>query len=298
MQEDGKPPHLEFALDLLSFSGEEDQSYLDGLRQRWGSLDQPSLLHMLEGSIGDHRLFAILALGALRTPEARQVLLPVLDGPNRLERWAAAISLGQVGAKEAQSILCDMLTYDLPEDVQSVEHKYGTSDWLYENWRGYAPILLGQLGDPAVVPALRSALSQVIGLLDQRQFALQDTLGPLGTAGDRRYFLRYEDDIIYALGRLHAYGSLVGLPAAEEYWDLWRVHVVMGSLHGRYPWHVVKEFTSNRQVDTHIRELLSQQYGLMPQEQDQALAKYAQAKLLTLHDICDQEIAKERGTLI
>src|SRR5260221_8476175 len=106
---DDWPPYVFYALDMLLLaSPPSGQPYLEAFVRRWGDYDAATLLRVLRagdphaGEEGDaqdaqeaqDRLFALLGLGYLRVPEARDALLPYLASARTVERWAAALGLG------------------------------------------------------------------------------------------------------------------------------------------------------------------------------------------------------------
>ncbi len=102
---DDWPPYVFSALDrLLLVSPPSGQPYLEAFVRRWGGYDAATLLRVLragdphaaeEGDAQDaqDRLFALLGLGYMSVPEAREALVPFLERARIVERWAAALGL-------------------------------------------------------------------------------------------------------------------------------------------------------------------------------------------------------------
>lgn len=162
-----RPGYVDYALMRLWTleHAVTDRRYIETFSSRWNGLDQEALAHALAAGGHVDRLFAILALGHMRTPETHALLLPLLQSPDPLERWASATVLAQVGEQQTLPVLCAMLTEFLPTQLD--EYFAATAALPYENQRSYGPRLLGMLGDVRAVPALRQALYHVVRLIGQ-----------------------------------------------------------------------------------------------------------------------------------
>jgi hypothetical protein len=166
------PASIHWAIDRLGMDEPEISAYVNAFVQRWGGLAAGALHEALQADPDpfEDRLFALLALGATGS-DAADELVPFLQSPVPLERWASAICLGHVHDRRAVPGLCTMLTEFLPTRLEV---------WLLDPhnrftfWRNWAPILLDQLGDPAAVPALRHALQHLVSLLGQEALAHDD----------------------------------------------------------------------------------------------------------------------------
>lgn len=263
-------------------SDESTEHYVQEYVQRWGRVEPDAFEHaVLEGE-GHDVLFGIFALGSpvyRDMPHVRQLLYRELECPIPLQRWASAMVLGECGDKRALRVLCAMLTEFLPERVEDV---WIPQQGVFEEWRINAPRLLGALGEPLAIPALRLALLRIAHLLKQETFAPEDAIDPLQGLPEKATLVVYEDEIVYALGRLGAFGALVNLPVAEPYLQLWMVHLVMGQLHGRYTSVEITRWRDEPELYSDITYLLLRQFGLTPDEQERATAMYERVKHLQL----------------
>jgi hypothetical protein len=84
----------------------------------------------------------------------------------------------------------------------------------------------------------------------------------------------FEDDIVFALGRLGAMGALTGLSAAPPFLDVWMVHLAMAEVYDRFAQGDVARSLSP-DLESALRQRLMATFGLAAHEQDHALALYA-----------------------
>src|SRR5258708_32115854 len=110
---DDWPPYVFSALDrLLLVSPPSGQPYLEAFVRRWGGYDAATLLRVLragdphaaeEGDAQDaqDRLFALLGLGYMSVPQAREALAPVLEGDRSFRPAAAPPVRRGVGPRRA-----------------------------------------------------------------------------------------------------------------------------------------------------------------------------------------------------
>jgi hypothetical protein len=107
------------------------------------------------------------------------------------------------------------------------------------------------------------------------------------------HMLQYcQDKVVYALGRLKALGALTGLHGGEDRIDLWRVHLVMGYLHGYHPIARLVFFNQMPALAAELRRVLANVFGLMPTELERHLAHYEFNMLSNLSDLYEAEEAK------
>ncbi len=282
-------------------SSKDEEQYLHEFAQRWGGEEPDAFEHaVLEGE-GHDPLFGIFALGSppyRDMPQVRELLYRSLESTVWQQRWASAIVLGECGDKRALRALLAMLTESLPDSIDAL---WTPEQGQYENWRILAPILLGELGEPLATPALRTALQHVAHLLKQETWASEDGFAPLALqpADKVTLLVLYEDEIVYTLGRLGAFGALANLHVAEQYLHMWMVHLVMGHLHGRYTWGGITRWRDEPELYSDITYMLLRQYGLTLNEQEQATAAYEQVKhiqLMMRYQEIEYREAKKGGT--
>lgn len=296
---DTYPAHIYAALASMGPVQEEDiQAYLTEFTLAWGSYEAPSLRRALHKGGEFDRLFAVWALGATHTVEAREAILPLLESVQPLEHWASALALGEeYHDTRALPTLRRMLSEMLPpytdtHRITSGNGEFPAADY-YFLWRYGIPTLLGKWGGTANVPALRTglqvALRVELALADPEQQDSDDD----GIVGGLHDWMAYEDRVVYALGRLGGFGALAGIEGAQiplrrssgtigarlsqSHLDQWRIQLIMGSLHGQYTlkqgglwrWEQTPELL---QAVTHQ---LEQVFGLEPEIYTPALERYA-----------------------
>ncbi len=140
------------------------EKYISAFTLRWGGIDDKALIHALTHGGGDDKLFAVQGLGYELTDEKTALLLPLLDSPILLERWATAICLARGNDQRALPVLCTMLTDGLPRRLDEFLSN-GLS--IYDEWRQTAPLLLADLGNAAAIPNLREAMLQLVEVISQ-----------------------------------------------------------------------------------------------------------------------------------
>ena len=278
------PEYVEFALSFIDFADEEEQEeFIASFLRHWGDFSLDSFGRVLRQAddIDEdkewERLFVLFGAGHTKDAQGVPLVLPYLESTRPKERWASAISMGASGDRRAVPTLCDMLTEFLPTSL-SDEQKSSPDDWFFFKYRGWAPSLLGQMGDHRAVPALRQACVHLAALLDQ------DNLSPYNVFGkDVSPFVRsavfFEATILYALGRLRAFGTLAGIPAAKPYLLTWSVQMAMGAMHGNYSWETLLEWSFRPEFLQVLRDNLDAWFGWTVEEREQALAYYDAAGL-------------------
>lgn len=286
------PDHIDYALARWEDPNQEAGAQITAFARSWGGLDLTACIRARqEGEKGD-RLFALFALSHLEDDSARTLVRQALHSADAEERWVSAIGLGEAGDKHALPVLCTILTEFFPNQVSTYSQGEGS---FYFAFRAYAPGIIGGLGEPLAVPSLRQSLEQLVSLLDQQTFQPIDAFPHVNPF--TRTYVRYEDDIVYALGRLGAFGALTGLAAAEPWLRLWMLHLIMGHLHGAYPWQDMVRWRYHQELEMDIRHLLMFRFGLTLPQQDELLDHYERTKLRTLYPTYEAERVREQGDL-
>jgi hypothetical protein len=262
---EGMPPHVSDAFGMLLYANPTRRArFADRFLRTWGGFDPPNLARALHEGEGADRLFALLALDGLDRAESNDTLIPFLRSTEPLERWASAIGLGRKRLEPAIPVLIAMLTEFLPPDAEYQQ------SWLYWNWRPLIPGLLADWGRRDAIGPLRQALQAVL------RIELEVPEPPAGSTrvSDREDWRQYEDRIVYALGRLGALGALTGLEHAEARLEIWRVHLVMGYLHGRYKITRVRLWEAHPDLHAEVSRILDHCFGLTVQERERSLEAY------------------------
>jgi PBS lyase HEAT-like repeat len=278
------PEYVKFALSCIDFADEEEQEeFINSFLGHWGDFSLDAFGRVLRQSdeIDEEkeweRLFVLFGAGHAKDAQGVTLILPYLESTRPKERWASAISMGVSGDRRAVPTLCVMLTEFLPTSL-SEKQKPSPDDWFFFKYRGWAPSLLGQMGDQRAVPALRQACVYLVALLDQ------DTGSPYNVFGkDVSPFVRsallFEATILYALGRLNAFGALAGIAGAKPYLLNWSVQMVMGAMHGNYSWETLLEWSFRPEFLQALRDNLDAWFGWTVEEREQAITYYDAAGL-------------------
>lgn len=296
-------------------------------------------------------LFAVTALGMILTrrphdvvtAQAADALARYLTHPSPRACWSSAIWLGWLHDARALPNLAHMLTEYLPPHTVSYPDGYG---FFYEDWRSLLiPLILrvwraNYAGSSAsegestgagaawLVGTLRQALLGVVALeeaLPRPQGPEQEYfVGEVRCTGqealqqyhtDRKPWIDYQHQIVYGLGRLGAFGALVGVPTppgiygpgwtssnigvghdapvewrlsnayAEDHADrfradLWRVEACCGALEAEFHKRMTGHLLSFESVPAFAHAvvlLLAQQFGLTVAERRQAMMDYVNA---------------------
>jgi len=173
------------------------QGAVNALGQLGDSRAVPALVRLLEDEYPSIRTRAVWALGQLGGTEAVRTVIRALKDENREVRRAALDGLGQLGGTEAARALIEAL-----------------GD---ETMRDHAARVLGQTGDPAVVPALIKTLQDENWLV---RYAAARALGALGKSASESVaaLTNALEDEEEPVRREAAKGlKKIGTPAAPEY---------------------------------------------------------------------------------
>jgi hypothetical protein len=285
------PMYVYMAADSMGFQYDEPDGVaaIEAFATRWGGFDADAMVRAAQRAEGDDWFFAIELLITSAAPHARDVAVTFLDSPDPLKRWYNALYLGVLEDKRAVPILCAMLTEFLPSP--QTYQKQRQQQWHYEDVRDSAAYILGRIGDPACIPSLRHALQAVI------QVERGQTKPPNGTPemetihyqNSIRALRRYQDRIVYALGRLGSLGALTGLQGGEERIPLWRIHLIMGHQHGRYALATMGAFEDEPALVADITDILEQQFGLAATEHEHDMRLYERKMLFMLKSMYQAE---------
>jgi len=217
-------------------------------------------------------------------PHARETAAPLLGDADTERRWLSALYLGTIKDERALPVLWEMLAGPAPPG-RALETR--AERWLRSRLEGahrHAITLVGAFGDPRATPALRGALQAALA-------HEQALVPPAAEAPDNERWgyedalrlLEYERQaIVYALGRVGAFGAVLGLEGSEEQAELWRVQLALGSLHGRYSLAPILRFIQDAALTADVREVLAHQFGLGPAEQARHLARHEQEWMIAL----------------
>lgn len=297
------------------------------------------------------------------TAQAADALARYLAHRSPYARWSSAFWLGWLGDARALPHLAHMLTEFLPPHTLYYPAGDRNADFFYESYRPLlVPLILhvwraslqghssrggGGTDTAWLVGMLRQALLAVLALeeslprpqeLEQESFASEGA-PHTGQEAVRKYhshrqpWINLQHQIVYALGRLGAFGALMGVPMprgiyhsgpswqgntilttgggatvwhlanayAEDHAghfraDLWRVEACCGALEAEYYSRLDGhqfDFESVPAFAPSVAQLLEQQFGLTEVEQRQAIEDYDKAGYFFVTAEYYQRVAQE-----
>jgi hypothetical protein len=283
----GYSNEVAFALAQMEFSSDEQHdAFLDSFVTRWGGLTPAAFIRALREGIAEEpewsRHFSLFALGASPDPDNRAIAGSYLESRDPKERWVAAIALGAHMAADPRvfGALQQMLTEFLPDVLRAAP--WGGGDRFFEMYRGWAPRLLGESANRTSVPSLRSALVAVARLLGQDASASDADMPHNDTHVSTNYWEQYQDNIVYALGRLTAFGALTGLPVSPSRLYLWAVHLTLGAMHGRFVMRDLLQWRAANSLPQEVLNELANEFGWDEAQQRIVSTNYLSTKLSRL----------------
>jgi hypothetical protein len=262
------PAYVSYAYGEMGYEGYEAQAR--SFLRRWGGLGLETLVRVFKEGQGEDKLLATFALGYTKTPTAHELLLPLLQSSETLERYASALCLGNMREEQALPVLCETLTAFLPPQGQSESEAY--ERWLFDIWRVQAIMILTEWSRPEVIPQLFAALQSYWNL--EQAIIARSHLSP--AARDWRWC---QGGVVYALGWLGAFDLPRTMDVGEQRLLAWNVYLALGDLHAHVG--IPDVFTDFR---AHIRKsrgfhdlvchVLEIRLGLSEAEQEQCLNAY------------------------
>lgn len=298
LSDDMLPPvrgNIGQTMELMGYPDPYDERLLETFLQQWGTPNLPALVAAIREApsvqrtsdgyiryprVPELRVFAAFAAGFTDVGHLlplNDALVELLDSSLYEERWAAALALGYQQDERALPMLFTMLTEYLPPHL--LYERPLVPDGRVNSWREYIPrILTRPWRRESFAPPLRHALDVLLALLadDASAFAgltevAQETL--------QATLRQFPATIVFALGRLGAYGSLAGLQVGVERLRLWEVHLIMGALHDQYPKLRIASWDERPQVRDEVDAILLREYNIPSEERATMLADYERAYL-------------------
>lgn len=260
----------------------EGVAIVEALAAEWGGFGPEALLSAIRVAHGEAWLFAMKQLIIIRAPDARDEAVRYLSSTDSLQRWYGAFYLGTLDDRRACPTLRTIPTEFLPSPDAYYPALF--TQGRFEASRSSAAYLLGMLGDLEAVPALRQALLATLSI-ERRQAVLVDETPLPHQMGHRaavRDLQRGEARIVYALGQLGAFAALTGVDGVDDRLDLWRVHAVMGQLHGRHAVQHLPQIEENAALLAEVTAHLAARFGLTAAEQADHLSRYNRTMLSVL----------------
>lgn len=244
-----QPPYVELM-------GEAIESFA----RRWGGLDDSTFLRVLQEGTGRDRLVAIFAIGQSMLPQSVDLLAPLLQSIDQLERYAAACCLGFKYDERALPALKDYLLSQLATDEQGFLPP-GAEYW-YDTYRPHIALLLATWGPPVVVPVLRQAFL----VLWERE---QKEKGP--------YYHDAFNAFCYALGRRGAFSALHGVLLSPPRRRLTMIYLVLGGLRAAERFQdLALEMLLNHALQRVVENVLAEQFALSSEEIGEIIKQYGE----------------------
>jgi hypothetical protein len=254
-----QPETIEYAFHTLYYGGQADQERA-AFTQRWGGLSDEAFTRALTSGTREEKSLAIFALGKEKTAQSDALLDAHLQSQEPTERWPSALVLGERRDPRALPVLLALLHEYLPPHVHPLERDGG----LYNFWRLKTVALLSDWGQDEVIPALRQALINAWKLEQAEQPEIQHVWHP------------YQDALVYALGRLEAFGALTNLVLPASRLHRWTVTLICGSLQARQRY---GDLLTQAQINSTLREEIARElghrFGLTAVERAASLDGYA-----------------------
>jgi hypothetical protein len=232
---------------------------MQAFRVRWGGLETETFLHVLQAGFGANRLLAMFAVGFSEDAQAADVLAPLLESSELLERCAATYLLALRHDPRAVPHYETYLREDPPRDV------YGRFVANAHNWfwtgRAFIARTLATGGPAGLTPALREAWL--------RQWWMEQEYGHIAVLP------LLHDTLLYALGGRGAMGALHGirLPASRQH--LTMVLLALGWLQADDTCeHLSDALRRDEQFQRKVAQVISTHFALPLQESLHAVTSY------------------------
>lgn len=267
------PLYVSVAADVMGYRSDDpgDRGIIEAFSNRWGGFGADALGRAFRDATGDEWHFAMELLIDSASPVVREQVVALLDDADPTRRKLASVYLGTLHDRRAVPPLCALLATDFAPTTSYLTERLGSSP--NEGERQSAAYLLGQIGDKACVPSLRRALTSALNVEQALKPPEKTDPQPwlYQNAVDALHML--QDTCVYSLGRLDAFGALTGLMDAGVRTDLWRIHLVLGHLHGRHALaRVMRLRQSGALAD--VRAYLENVFGLSEADIDAHVRRY------------------------
>jgi hypothetical protein len=189
--------------------------------------------------------------------------------------------LGKLGDRRSIPVLLEILAAPFPSPAEYFATRL--AEWRYEDAKHGAAYILGELGEPSSAPTVRQALFNTLRIEHGRPPEPSDQLDKVIWSCTIRYLQDYESTLVYTLGRIKAIGALWGLDVSEKRLAIWRIHLIMGSLHGQHRSEDVMFFRdAPALLLERIRDSLRDIFGVALADQEDGLREYERRLLFHL----------------
>jgi HEAT repeat protein len=258
------PEYVYRAFRMVYYAGRLKPK-IESFAQRWGGLDAHAFERAFRQTEGDEKIIAIFALGSLNPPGVQEMLVPLLQSPVRLERWASAIALGRLYDERALPVLHTILQY---EALLPVMEDLTDESMCYINYREIIVSLLANWGDQSSIPILHAALKAAWGwelqLLANPPYYAQFDLIPFWQA--------YQYRLAYALGHLGVFGALTDIPFSDSRRRILMIYMALGHLQVEQDDIFLK--MDDKTLQEKVAKALERLFGLSETEQHVCLVHF------------------------
>jgi hypothetical protein len=257
------PHHITMALRLLSIDPSEADDYLSEFMSRWGGIEPIHLQQAMLASQAEDSAFAATALyfhGDHLWKQQEGVKL--LHHTNPWIRWAIALSFGKERKDVALPTLCTLLTEGL-----NLDEFTAPSRTQFRSWRISISRIVVEYGDSTIAPYLKQALRASYNLEVQAQ---ESMIANFKIASVRSYQMH----CVYGLGRLKAWGTLLGITQDITRLHQWMILMVCGTSHKEFEIRLLKSWSEYPVFHQAIRKGLSSAFGLFEEEQNLILKEF------------------------
>lgn len=254
-----QPTYVERAFRTFYYGGQYEIA-LDAFLQRWGGTERETLTQVLSTGTQEEQAIALFIIGYSGIPQAQELLRPFLHSHTPLLRWVSALCLGELKDEQALPVLINLLDEFLPPRLHPFEREGG----LYQFWRIKAVSLLGAWQRDDLAPVLRRAL------VKSWELEQADTI-------DRKQVWHpYQDELVYNLGRLGAFGSLTSFALPAPRLHLWLVMLSCGSLQARTRYgDLLTQLQINATLQQEVTHVLELRFGIPAEEGKQCVEQCA-----------------------
>jgi HEAT repeat protein len=259
------PDYVYQAFGLVYYGG-DFQAEIESFAQRWRGLDANAFERAVREGVGEEKIIAIFALGSLNPPGVQEMLVPLLQSPVRLERWASAIALGRLYDERALPVLHTILQY---EALLPVMEDLTDESMCYINYREIIVSLLANWGDQSSIPILHAALKAAWGwelqLLANPPYYAQFDLIPFWQA--------YQYRLAYALGHLGVFGALTDIPFSDSRRRILMIYMALGHLQVEQD-DIFTKMMLDKNLQEEVAKALERLFGLSEAEQHVCLVHF------------------------
>ena len=274
------PRYVHIAAYAMGYDLDESdgEAKIIAFSERWQGLEAEGLLRAMSMATGDDWFFAIRLLIASGLSIAAEEAVFRLTSTDRLTRWYCALYLGGLGDRRCIPVLQEILATSFPSPAVSFATRL--AEYRYEDAKYGAAYILGELGEPSCAPSVWQALINTLKIERGRPPEPEDQRDKVIRSCTIRYLQDYQNTLVYTLGRIKAFGALWGLDVSEKQLAIWRIHLIMGSLHGQYKLAGAIFFRdAPAPLLSHVSVTVQNVFGIAPPDHDSDLRAYEQSLL-------------------